>query len=294
MALTKLTAVVNNIQALADRPTETAAQVKVLFDKAGTDIKTFLNDTLTVEADATFATKVELADVVAGGIADGSVADVKLSGTAGQIKERVSTHTALSASETVVGHVELATSAETTAGTDGTRAVHPLGLKSATDLLIPLSQATWVKIGEQIVSGSPTAQIDFTSIPSGYKNFKLIIEAISGTTTNDIISMQFNDDVGASSYRTGVTNSSRIYLGDLLCASAGGFSLANILISNFNPLKTKRVLSQNITQNGTTISGSVTSFASWLNVTAQINKISLKVFSETIGIGSRFVLWGCK
>lgn len=94
MPLTKLTAEVNNIQALADRPTETATQLKVIFDKAAADIKAYLNDTLTVEADATFATKDEVADIYAGGVADGSVTDAKLSNAAEQIKDRVATHLA--------------------------------------------------------------------------------------------------------------------------------------------------------------------------------------------------------
>ena len=46
MALTKLTANVNNIQSLSDRPNKidglTSSQLKELFDKAGADIKTYI------------------------------------------------------------------------------------------------------------------------------------------------------------------------------------------------------------------------------------------------------------
>lgn len=56
MALTKLTTDVENIQALSNKPNETegltADQLKEKFDKSATDIKTFINDTLTVEVDA--------------------------------------------------------------------------------------------------------------------------------------------------------------------------------------------------------------------------------------------------
>lgn len=56
MALTKLTANVNNIQALSDRPNEldglTSAELKQRFDKAGADIKEYINDTLTTELDS--------------------------------------------------------------------------------------------------------------------------------------------------------------------------------------------------------------------------------------------------
>jgi len=57
MALTKLTENLNNIQALHDKPNTadglTADQLKAKFDKAGNDIKTYINDTLTEELDAT-------------------------------------------------------------------------------------------------------------------------------------------------------------------------------------------------------------------------------------------------
>jgi len=60
MALTKLTASVNNIQSLSDRPNEidglTSSQLKEKFDKAGADIKTYLNETLTTELDTAIAT----------------------------------------------------------------------------------------------------------------------------------------------------------------------------------------------------------------------------------------------
>lgn len=60
MPLTKMTANVNNIQALSDRPNEadglTSAELKEKFDKAGADIKTYLNTTLTEELDTMFST----------------------------------------------------------------------------------------------------------------------------------------------------------------------------------------------------------------------------------------------
>ena len=45
----------------------------------------------------------------------------------------LATHLAETATETLAGHVELATATETTAGTDNTRAVHPAGLKVELD-----------------------------------------------------------------------------------------------------------------------------------------------------------------
>ena len=60
MALTKLTANVNNIQQLSDKPNETdgltSSELKEMFDRAGATIKTYLNEVLTAELDAILAT----------------------------------------------------------------------------------------------------------------------------------------------------------------------------------------------------------------------------------------------
>ena len=76
MSLTKLTTDLENIQALSDKPNEieglTADELKAKFDKAGNDIKTYINDTLTTETDTALglklaaATKASGADVIAG------------------------------------------------------------------------------------------------------------------------------------------------------------------------------------------------------------------------------------
>ena len=53
MTLSKMTTNVNNIQGLSDRPNTadglTSSQLKEKFDKAGQDIKNYLNDTLVPE-----------------------------------------------------------------------------------------------------------------------------------------------------------------------------------------------------------------------------------------------------
>lgn len=52
MALSKCNANVSNISALPDEPTTTATALKALMDKAGVDIKNYLNNVLTNEQDA--------------------------------------------------------------------------------------------------------------------------------------------------------------------------------------------------------------------------------------------------
>lgn len=67
MSLTKLTTDLENIQALSDKPNEieglTADELKAKFDKAGGDIKTYINDNLTAEVDAALGLKVNTADI---------------------------------------------------------------------------------------------------------------------------------------------------------------------------------------------------------------------------------------
>lgn len=62
MAITKFTNSVTNVQSLSDTPniTEglTSAQLKEIFDKAGVDIKAFINDTLTTEIDTLLGEKL--------------------------------------------------------------------------------------------------------------------------------------------------------------------------------------------------------------------------------------------
>ena len=65
MALTKLEADVNNIQKLSDKPNEidglTSAELKERFDKAGADIKAYINSILTEELD-TLISQLPLSD----------------------------------------------------------------------------------------------------------------------------------------------------------------------------------------------------------------------------------------
>ncbi len=67
MALTKLTTNLNNIQALHDKPNTadglTADELKEKFDKAGNDIKDYINNTLTDELDNKFSNEYTKAEI---------------------------------------------------------------------------------------------------------------------------------------------------------------------------------------------------------------------------------------
>lgn len=66
MALTKTTVAVNNIQSLADTPSSadglTTATFKAKFDKTGSDLKDYINYTLTTEIDTALSLKATASD----------------------------------------------------------------------------------------------------------------------------------------------------------------------------------------------------------------------------------------
>ena len=68
MAISKFTENINNIQSLADQPTQTATQLKQEFDSAGNSIKTYINNTLTTQIDSAISglesSKVATANIV--------------------------------------------------------------------------------------------------------------------------------------------------------------------------------------------------------------------------------------
>ena len=79
------------------------------------------------------------------------------------------THAISAASETSTGAVELATAAETTAGTDNTRAVHPAGLKVELDKKAPLASPalTGTPTAPTAPADTSTAQVASTAFVTG-------------------------------------------------------------------------------------------------------------------------------
>lgn len=57
MALTRLTGNFNNVENLPDQPTESAQEIKAIFDKSGIDLKNFINTVLIPEIESYFLQK---------------------------------------------------------------------------------------------------------------------------------------------------------------------------------------------------------------------------------------------
>ena len=98
------------------------------------------------------------------------------------------------ASETVKGIVELATAAETTTGTDNTRAVHPAGLKVELDKKAPLAGPTFTGVPKAptAAAGTNTTQLATTAFvkaavtagtPDASETVKGIVELATAAET---------------------------------------------------------------------------------------------------------------
>ena len=237
---------------------------------------------------------VAIVNAILGQITDGSLTDVKLSDEEGQIKDRLATH-----SSNNIKH------APDAIGATGQALVVNAGA-TATEWK-DVTDGAWVKIAEQTLV-SAVAQIDFSSIPSGYKNLRLMFDAVKDTTTVAGLELIFNDDVaanyryqqfyavGANTAALGVVGATKILLERALPDSSYTHSFGMIEISNFISSKTKRVIAEWYAEGGTEASNlyKYTLGGIWTNTLAEISKISLKASAGNIGISSRFVLWGCK
>jgi hypothetical protein len=201
------TVTVTNIQAQADIVIGEATALKVAFDKAGADEKTYINDVLIPElngdngskkighdsanltsdnvADALEELLVEAQQAQAGTIMDGVVTDAKLSDAAGNIKDRFSTHTidnlqkAINVKYPPSGY----TAAEIDGTTDDTDAINALftygDANNCKNLFIPEGTCMIRATGEDTRGDDEGGLI----IPSGwtiYMTPQTILKAIDG------------------------------------------------------------------------------------------------------------------
>ena len=80
----------NNVQGLVDEPNDvgglTPTELKAVYDKAGNDIKTYLNS---LQVYTTSEVDSIVAGIALGQISDNSITDIKLSNATGQLKDKV-------------------------------------------------------------------------------------------------------------------------------------------------------------------------------------------------------------
>lgn len=150
-----------------------ATGMKLRF-KAGASPNTGAT-TIAVSGLATKAAQLNDAALVAGDIAAGKYYEVLYDGTAFQLT-RISGSAGSPASETVAGIIEIATAAETTTGTDDTRAITPKKLTEfapasvtadvAADELLILDASDSSKVKRAAASGIVAAQSDMETATS--------------------------------------------------------------------------------------------------------------------------------
>jgi hypothetical protein len=148
-------------------------------------------------------------------------------------------HLAENATETIKGHVELATAAETTTGTDNTRAVHPAGLKveldkkaNLTDLSAQTANKGASMIGVQDSGGhftgtnveSVLAEL-FTSVSNGKTQLETAVTDKGGTVSKAGSVATFAElDTGVRSIPEGL---------DFTTAFPGTFALGDNVMIGF-------------------------------------------------------------
>lgn len=132
MALTKFTTSMDIIAALDDEPNDigglSATQLKATFDESGNAIKAYINETLTVEADETFATKAEVQSVVLGQIPDGTITETKIANgaiTTAKLETTLATkiNGAAQADDLIDTAIGLSNASKTALGLTGTKYV---------------------------------------------------------------------------------------------------------------------------------------------------------------------------
>ena len=84
MSLTKLTENLNKVSNLPEKPTLSPEALQAVFDEAGNIIKSYLNETLTVEVETLINTKMQEAKVIVDNVLDSTSTTHALSALQGK------------------------------------------------------------------------------------------------------------------------------------------------------------------------------------------------------------------
>jgi hypothetical protein len=148
-----------------------------------------------------------------------------------------------SASEAAKGVVELATAAETTAGTDAARAVHPAGLKVELDKKAPLASPalTGAPTAPTAAAGTNTTQLATTAFVRAADKWTRTGTTLSPSTAGDTIQGQLVPTNGALGSRNVIINGE-------LKINQRGVTIAAAAVGAYGPDRWKKVDASHMTQ----------------------------------------------
>ena len=161
---------------------------------------------------------------------------------------------------------------------------------------------TMVAINTQVVTGSPTSTITFTSIPQTYTDLVLVINCTASSSTTNYLYLQFNNDGGSGSlYSTTVltgTGSSAI---SNRWSGRTNFNIDYYATPSNTEISTRIVQLLNYSNTTTYKTGLVRASRAgggadatvglWRNTNA-ISRIDVTIASDTFAVGSTFTLYG--
>jgi hypothetical protein len=147
------------------------------------------------------------------------------------------------ATETVAGIVELATAAETTTGTDATRAVHPAGLKVELDKKANLASPTFTgtPAAPTAAVGTNTTQVATTAFVHAADKWTRTGTTLSPATAGDTIQGQLVPTNGSLGFRNVIINGE-------LNVNQRQIAIAAAAVGAYGPDRWKKVDATNMTQ----------------------------------------------
>ena len=147
------------------------------------------------------------------------------------------------ATETAAGIVELATAAETTTGTDATRAVHPAGLKVELDKKANLASPafTGTPAAPTAAVGTNTTQVATTAFVHAADKWTRTGTTLSPSTAGDTIQGQLVPTNGALGFRN-------VLINGLVNINQRNVTIAAAAVGAYGPDRWKKVDATNMTQ----------------------------------------------
>lgn len=157
------------------------------------------------------------------------------------------------------------------------------------------------KIAEVTVA-SPQANIEFTSIPSGYTDLKVLVSGRSSTTTTGIDAI-FNGSTSSYTNRrlygtgssTGSDSSATTYISNTMINdssyTANVFGNGEIYIPNYTSSNFKSVSVDGVSENNATVALAMITAGLWSN-TAAITSILLRPNSGNFATNTTATLYG--